>query len=120
MAISASDLTRLRRMIADPAPGDFSDGELGEIAERYPLISGGYDVHAIAAEVWGLKAAAAAGDSERFTSDGKTFDFGAIQEKALKMRAFYAHQASAAYNPYGAGVMTRGDISDEAQFNPFA
>ncbi len=116
MALNASQLVQLRRMIADPAPGDFLDSELNTIAERYPL-DGSYDLNAIAAEVWSFKAAAAAGEEERFTSDGKTFDYGAIQDKAIKMQKHYASLSSSAYSPYGAGVMTREDISDEAKFN---
>jgi hypothetical protein len=114
MAPSADDLTRLRRMTADPAPGDFSDSELSAALERYPLDSS-YDFHAAAAEVWGLKAAAYAGEVERFSADGKSFDFGALQEKALKMQRYHSAHANDLYSEYGAGQIMRNDISFEGK-----
>jgi hypothetical protein len=114
MAPSADDLTRLRLMVADPAPGSFSDDTLTGTLERYPL-DDSFDFHAAAAEVWGLKAAAFVGEVEQFSSDGKSFGFGSLYNKALSMQKFHAARATALYSEYGSGQFMRNDISIEGK-----
>ena len=115
MAVSVMDINQVRRKAADPVPSeggqpDFNDGELAGIIAAFPLATGGYDLNAAAAEVWGLKAALFAGMEERVNLNGTIFDYGARMEKALQMQKVFSEQASDTYRQYGSGQMTRDDI----------
>lgn len=112
MAVSDSDIVKLRQMTAEIDSDTFSDAELAQIIEEYPLTEG-YDLNAAAAEVWGLKAAIAAMSEESVTVDGSRFDFGQLTEKALKMHDYYSRQAETQYSKYGSGSYLRDDVSEE-------
>lgn len=113
--MSATDamVTRLRRMAAEATTETYSDDDLKTIIERYPTLDERgekpytydtstqpptqdanedwiptYDLHAAAAEVWGEKAAALAGDFD-FSADGSKFERSQAYEQALKQARFY-------------------------------
>lgn len=110
MVLSIVDLILLRRMTADESK-QFQDEELSAIAAQYPLAEAGkYDLNAAARDVWQLKAAALVEAEESFSSDGKTFQYGALADKALKMAIFYGAKASAAYSDYGYARSPRDDV----------
>lgn len=111
MALMAGDLLRLRQMIADS--GDtarFLDIDIIEIAEQYPLDGGVYDLNAAARDLWERKAALLVEAEERFSADGRSFEFGNLVEKALKMAAFYGAKANTLYTDYGYSISGRDDV----------
>jgi len=112
MAASASDIATLRRLVADPAPGEFSDTELITIIETYPLTTG-YDLNRAAADVWEMKAAMYVTQEEAASVDGARFEYGSLQKKALEMQKYFMAKADDTYSTYGFGQMTRTDVDDE-------
>ena len=115
MALSLNELARLRRMVADTGDDPaFTDSELIDIAEAYPLPVG-HDLNAAAREVWELKAASLVEAEERFRADGKEFDYGNLAEKALKMARFYGERADALYSRFGFGQTLRDDVDPLGQ-----
>jgi hypothetical protein len=117
MAASATDLAMVRRMAADPAPGEFADAELTGMIEKYPL-SSGYDLNAAARDVWELKAAALVEAEESFTADGKQFQYGQLYSKAMRMRGFYDGKANALYSGSGYVSVQRDDVDWTGQGLP--
>jgi len=110
MSASASDISNLRMMVAEPTEATYNDAALTTIIDKYPLDGGAYDLNAAAAEVWGLKAAGYVGMEERVSADGASFDYGALMEKALRMEKFYKARASSSYASYGTTTVMRTDV----------
>jgi hypothetical protein len=116
MAASAGDVTRLRRMVAEPTTTTYSDSLLEDAIERYPVPDAAglfpehddwtatYDLHAAASEVWSEKAAALAGNFD-FTADGATFRREQVHANALKQARYHA-----ARRAWGTVTMARDDI----------
>ena len=98
MAASASDVARLRRLIAEPTTDNYSDADLEDAIERYPIddIDGNeptdsdwvasYDIYIAASSVWVEKAAAlAAAGTYDFTADDATFKRSQMIDHANQM-----------------------------------
>ncbi len=113
MTVTAEQLARLRRMVAEPgATSTYTDAALALYVERYaldddlgepPLTMGTawppalvpnpwwkptYDLNAAAADVWEEKAGAVA-TSFDFTTDGQSFSRSQSFEMAMKQARFY-------------------------------
>ena len=111
MAVLDTDVMKLRRMIADPEPGEFDDAELMTAIATYPLTTANtYDLNAAARDLWEQKAALYAGKEERFTADGASFEYGSLFDKAMKMRMFYASKVSETYRSSGYAGLIRDDV----------
>lgn len=110
MAATATDLSSIRRMIAEITPSDFTDAELTTIIEKYPLDVGGYDLNAAARDVWELKAATFATQETQFSADGLSVGYGDRYERAMKMAKFYDAKVSEDYSNSGFGYLTRDDV----------
>lgn len=119
MAATAAQIATLRRMIAEADSTIYSDDDLAEYIEAYPLIDergaepytwdtstspptqdandswvATYDLHAAAAVLWEEKAATLAADFD-FSADGSTFDRSQAHQHALNMAQFHARRRSA-------------------------
>jgi hypothetical protein len=100
MTASASDITRLRRMVAEPSATPYSDTILGEAIQRYPIAdsdghmpdsdlwSATYDLNAAAAEIWQEKAAALVGKTD-FAADGANYSDSQAVEQAERQVRYY-------------------------------
>jgi len=81
MTATAQQIIRLRRMVVEPTIETYSDAELAELLEAYPLLDSEgldsdnddwvptYDLHAAAADIWEEKAGEYA-TTVSFTADG--------------------------------------------------
>lgn len=105
-------------MVGEPTDTTYSDGELAEIIESYPLLDGlgrepqiesdddpsvletnpdwdpTYDLNASAAEIWSEKAAALS-DRYDFQAGGQSFQRSQAWEQAIKMSNYYRARRSA-------------------------
>lgn len=93
--VAESLIARLRRMVNEPEETNYSDEELTEIIERYPLMDfagneptasswlATYDMNAAAAEVWEQKAGTLAGDFD-FSADGGSYQRSQAYQQALR------------------------------------
>lgn len=94
MAADAAMVARVRRLAAEPTTDTYSDSDLEEIIERYPLLdaegndpddsewTATYDLNLAAAEVWDEKAAALAGYYD-FSADNASFKRSQAYQQAL-------------------------------------
>jgi hypothetical protein len=118
MTATAAQIAEVRRMIAEPTTTTYTDVLIQGFIERYPLVddlgqepyyySGGtppektvneswvptYDLCAAAADIWGEKAAALAGDYA-FSADGATFNRNQAFEQYTKRERYYRSRRSA-------------------------
>ncbi len=113
MAASAADITRLRRMVAEPTTTNgYTDTVLSEAIARYPVVDAAgesptdedgnansewtptYDLNSAAAEVWMEKAAALASAYD-FTADGGSFSRSQMIKQAQGMAAYYRARRAA-------------------------
>jgi hypothetical protein len=103
--MDAGQIAELRQMIAEPTTATYSDADLAALIARYPLIDEDenepddstwtptYDLNAVAANIWGKKAAAFAGLYD-FTADGGTFHRSqAAKEMRAQARYYSARRA---------------------------
>lgn len=103
MALTAAELARLRRMVAEPTDANgYTDSVLTAAAERCPLPDADgydpdhadwvatYDLAGAAADVWTEKAAGLAGSFD-FSADGGSFTrsqaYGQAQQQATYWRS---------------------------------
>lgn len=100
MAASASDVARLRKLIAEPTTDNYSDADLEDVIERYPIDDSegneptdedwvaSYDIFTAAAEIWTEKAAAlvSAGTYD-FSADDASFKRSQMYEQYTQMAA---------------------------------
>lgn len=112
MTVTADEILRLRRMVAEPATTTYSDAALTEVIERYPIpdihhhmpdpyIVGliddwlpTYDLNAAAAEIWQEKVAALQGTTD-FSADGGNYSDGQKYDHAMQQVRFYLSRRSA-------------------------
>ena len=111
MAATADQVSRLRRMTAEPTATTYSDGDLEDAIERYPIMdrmgyapydddgevnddwTPTYDLAAAAAEIWQEKAAAIAGNFD-FSADGSSFNRSqAVQNAERQYRLWMSRRA---------------------------
>lgn len=100
MAASVTEVVKLRRMIADSTSTTYSDDDLEDIIEGYPVLdsegldpeddswTATYDLNAAAAQIWEEKAAAFIGLYD-FNADGGGFNRSQMYEQAMKMARHY-------------------------------
>jgi hypothetical protein len=113
MAATAEQVAQLRLAAFDPSPGQFTDEQLTQAIERYPLSDAFgrepylwdtsttpytrvlnpdwipvYDMQAACALVWEWKAAALA-DKIRFSADGASYDLQLQYEQAKKEARYH-------------------------------
>ena len=100
MAASVTEVVKLRRMIADSTSTTYSDDDLEDIIESYPVLDSDgydpedddwtatYDLNAAAAQIWEEKAAAYIGSYD-FSADGGSFNRSQMYEQAMKMARHY-------------------------------
>ena len=94
MAATAAQIAQVRRMVAEPTTGTYSDVMLASYIESYPLIDADghepsetdwtatYDLNAAAADVWEEKAATVA-DNVDFSADGASYSLSQKYEQAM-------------------------------------
>lgn len=112
MAVNVEDLTRLRRMVAEPTTAILSDTELVTVIEQYPLEIG-FDLNAAARDVWEMKAAMYVGAEQKFSADGASFEYGNLYEKAMAMVSFFEKRISTQYSKGASfGTIMRADVED--------
>lgn len=109
MAATAADIAKLRLMVAEPTTTTYSDATLTTLIETYPLDTG-YDLNAAARDVWQYKAASYVTETNKVSADGKSFDFGDLYQKAMKMVEFYSAKMDETYSSSGFGYLTRDDV----------
>jgi len=98
---AAADLTRLRRMVAEPGTAPYTDAllvdaiaayPLPDVAGEWPLLTSGsantawtgtFDLAAAAADIWSEKATSYVGNFD-FTADGATFHKSQVYEQYSK------------------------------------
>lgn len=106
MTVTASQLSQLRRMIAEPTILTYSDAALTEYIERYPHMdewgetplgvwgevntawTATYDLNGAAADLWQEKAAAVASKFD-FTADGGNYSQSQQYEQFMKQARYY-------------------------------
>ena len=118
MAPTAAQILQLRRMVAEPGVGTYSDALLTDIIEAYPLMDERgqypytwssatppakvtntawvetYDLHAAAADIWEEKAATWA-DKYDFSADGGNYSRSKVYEQMMaKVRYHRARRAT--------------------------
>ena len=118
MAATAAQISRLRRMIAEPETTTYSDEDLAEAIERYPVIDARgvetyyydtstipptqtamdnwlptYDLCAAAADLWAEKAATLAADYD-FSADGASYSRRQAYDNAMASSAYYRARRS--------------------------
>jgi hypothetical protein len=96
----AADVTRLRRMVAEPTTTIYSDADLVACIERYPVPDPddiypdeagwlpSFDLALAAAEIWGEKAAATAANFD-FDADGASFTKSQQYQHALQQARYW-------------------------------
>lgn len=118
MAATAEQVRRLRRMIAEPTDATYSDGDLIEYIERraltdqlgnapyvraatYPVTmminpnwTPTYDLHGVAAVLWGEKASALAALFD-YSADGASFSRKQQYDNAQAQQRYHAARRSA-------------------------
>lgn len=98
MAASESDVARLRKLIAEPTTDNYSDADLEDVIERYPIDDSdgneptdsdwvaSYDIYLSAASVWLEKAAAlAAAGTYDFSADDASYKRSQMLDHATQM-----------------------------------
>jgi len=105
MTATAAQISQLRRMVAEIGSGTYSDTELGEAIERYPVMDehnelpvvGGeintvweatYDLNAAAADIWTEKAGNLANQHD-YSADGGNFSVSQAYQQAMQMARHY-------------------------------
>lgn len=100
MAASIVEVVKLRRMVAESTSVTYSDDDLEDIIETYPVLdsegldpdddawTATYDLNAAAAQIWEEKAAALIGLYD-FNADGGSFNRSQMYEQAMKMARHY-------------------------------
>lgn len=104
MAASIVEVVKLRRMVAESTSVTYSDDDLEDIIETYPVLdsegldpdddawTATYDLNAAAAQIWEEKAAALIGLYD-FNADGGSFNRSQMYEQAMKMaRHFHSRK----------------------------
>lgn len=98
MAASETDVARLRKLIAEPTTDNYSDADLEDVIERYPIDDSegneptdedwvaSYDLFLSASEVWVEKAATlTAAGAYDFTADDGSFKRSQMYDQYMKM-----------------------------------
>jgi len=118
MAATAAQIAKLRRMVAEPTAGTYTDDDLAGYIELYPTIDEHgeepyvwtatalaperddndywvptYDLNAAAADVWDEKAAALAADYD-FSADGSSYNLSQAYLQAMKQVRHYRARRS--------------------------
>jgi len=105
MAATELEVSRLRRMVAEPTATTYSDVSLREYIERFSLMDSDgndpteinwtptYDLNAAAAEIWQEKAGLLAANYD-VTVDTSTFNRSQAHDNAQKMARYYAARRS--------------------------
>lgn len=100
MAASIVEVVKLRRMVAESTSVTYSDDDIEDIIETYPVLdsegldpdddawTATYDLNAAAAQIWEEKAAALIGLYD-FNADGGSFNRSQMYEQAMKMARHY-------------------------------
>lgn len=119
MTATVEQIIRFRRMVAESTDTTYTDGDLSEIVERYPLLDGlgrepliesdddpsvleanpdwtaTYDLNAAAADVWAEKAAALATEFD-FTAGSQSFQRSQAYKMSMEQSRYYRSRRSAA------------------------
>jgi hypothetical protein len=117
MAASAAQIARVRRMANEPTTTTYSDDDLAEAIERYPLVdalgrppyrtsqttppeleanpywTATYDLSAAASDIWEEKAAVASQDFD-FQSAHDRFEQSQVYEQAMKQARHFRARRS--------------------------
>ena len=112
MSATEEQVIRLRRMVAESTATTYTDADLSEYIERYPVVDGlgndpwqeaetdpvtleenedwtaTYDLNAAAADVWNEKAAALAGNYD-FATQGQSFQRSQAYAQYMRQAAYY-------------------------------
>lgn len=114
MSATAAQIAKVRRMVAEPTAGTYTDQDIAEYIEARSCIDergeepyswdtssepptqeandawiDTYDLNAAAADIWNEKAAALAATYYDFGADGQTFNRSQAAQQALQMARYY-------------------------------
>ncbi len=104
MAVTAGDLTALRRMTNEESDGLYSDAVLTSLIEANAIPDSAgrspdhedweaaYDLNAAASQVWAEKAGRLTGETD-FSADGGSYSRSQLYEMAIKQSRFYQARA---------------------------
>jgi len=107
MTATATQIARLRRMVAEPTTDTYDDDALSTLIEEYPLTDSDgyesdeddwtatYDLHAAAGDVWEEKAASVANRMD-FDADGGNFSASQLYDQYQRSAAYHLARRSAA------------------------
>jgi hypothetical protein len=105
MTATIEQIAKLRRMTAEPTDTTYSDAELVEYIEAYPLVdaegyapndpswTATYDMNQAAADIWNEKAAVLAGNYD-FSADGSSFHRSQAYNQAMQQSRYYRSRRS--------------------------
>jgi len=121
MSATSEQIARLRRMVAEPTTTTYSDDDLAEYIERYPLLDARgeepytwddstdpptqdanedwiptYDLNAAAADIWDEKAAVASANYD-FSADGGSYSRGQVADRYMQRARYYRSRRSAGH-----------------------
>lgn len=100
MSATAAQIARLRRMIAEPTVTTYSDEELSEYVEHYPLPDAAhllpgdadwaptYDLNSAAADIWSEKAA-------NLVANGQIYEADSVHLQAVRQARYYQARRAA-------------------------
>jgi len=112
MAATDAEVDRLRRMVNEPTTDTYSDDDMADAIERYPLVdargesplvestttpgtltenddwTATYDLNAAAADIWSEKAAILAQDFD-FAADGAKYNRSQAYDQAMQTSRYY-------------------------------
>lgn len=118
MTATVEQIVRLRRMTGETTDNTYTDGDISEIIERYPLLDGlgrspliesdddpsvleenpdweaTYDLNAAAADIWAEKASALATEFD-FSAGGQSFQRSQAHAMCMRQSAYYRSRRSA-------------------------
>lgn len=109
MAATAAEIARLRRMIAEPSSDTYSDSDLGDWIETFPVADSNnydpdhtswvptYDLHAAASDLWVEKAAGVAADFQ-FSADGASYSRDQVYAQYMRQARHHASRRMATSN----------------------
>ena len=100
MTVTASMISKIRRMISEPTEATYTDEDIESLIDEYPVIDKDgkdpdetnwiptYDLNAVAGDIWAEKASAISANFD-FTADGATFNRSQVAKQYMDQARYY-------------------------------